>query len=326
VKCETPNTGNRGRRGRSTRIYPQLERYCTAVPSQRPKNETQKKTHRHKGTKKSGLGKGWCGKFEKKNNEHITGCGISANRVPRFPLFPPSTLPLDNNSSFIWISQSCGKENGYYSHIHETLDFDEMDGPMKWKELDQEEELVNVAIQLLEVPDMIIEEVHMTEIQLRRIVDRTAKEQQAHQSDGDETITKNGQMTSKFSKEAMNIGDEVYEHEVILRKVFLVHDKWVGNDSILPLSNGAPKIMTKFKDKPYSYELLPEYLHGEKKFPCVKAMNWEGKTARCSVIRGLVKATPVVERCSQQPLCISRLVIAPKVCSRTGKERSGSWF
>ena len=78
--------------------------------------------------------------------------------------------------------------------------------------------------------------------------------------------------------------------------------------------------MTKFKDKPYSYELLPEYLHGEKKFPCVKAMNWEGKTATCSVIRGFVKATPVVERCTQQPLCISRLVIAPKFAP--GQEKS----
>jgi hypothetical protein len=205
-------------------------------------------------------------------------------------------------------------------HIHETLDFDEMDGPMEWEELEQEEELVNVAIQLLEVPDMIIEEVYMAEIQLRRIVDRTAKEQQAHQSDGDETMTKNGQTISKFSKEAMNIGDEVYDHEVILRKVYLVYDKWVGNDSVFSLSNGAPKIMTKFKDRPYSYVLLPEYLHGEKKFPCVKAMNWEGKTATCAVIRGFVKATPVVERCSQQPLCISRLVIAPKFAP--GQEKS----
>ncbi len=117
-------------------------------------------------------------------------------------------------------------------------------------------------------------------------------------------MTKNGKTISKFSKEAMNIGDDELEQEIILRKVYLVYDKWVGNDSVFPLSNGAPKIMTKFKDKPYSYELLPEYLHGEK--------NWEGKTATCSVIRGFVKATPVVERCTQQPLCISRLVIAPK--------------
>ena len=61
-----------------------------------------------------------------------------------------------------------------------------------------------------------------------------------------------------------------------------------------------------------------EYLHGEKKFSCVKAMNWEGKTATC--IRGFVKATPVVERCTQQPLCISRLVIAPKFAP--GQEKS----
>ena len=116
------------------------------------------------------------------------------------------------------------------------------------------------------------------------------------------------------------MGDEVYEHESILRKVYLVYDKWVGEDKVFPIANGAPKILTKFKDKPYSYELLPEYLHGEKKFPCVKAMNWEGKTATCSVIRGFVKATPVVERCTQQPLCISRLVIAPKFAP--GQEKS----
>ncbi len=49
-------------------------------------------------------------------------------------------------------------------------------------------------------------------------------------------------------------------------------------------------------------------------------MNWEGKTVTCSVIRGFVKATPVVERCTQQPLCISRLVIAPQFVP--GQEKS----
>jgi hypothetical protein len=48
-------------------------------------------------------------------------------------------------------------------------------------------------------------------------------------------------------------------------------------------SERAPKIMTKFKDKPYSYELLPEYANGSKKFPTVKLMNWEGKTATAKV-------------------------------------------
>jgi hypothetical protein len=128
----------------------------------------------------------------------------------------------------------------------------------------EEQDLVHLAIQYIEAADLVVGEVYMTEIQLRRIVDRTAKEQQSQQSNGDETMTKNGKSISKFSKEAMNIGEDALEHEVVLKKVYLVYDKWVGNDSVFPLTNGAPKIMTKFKDKPYSYELLPEYLHGEK--------------------------------------------------------------
>ena len=118
-------------------------------------------------------------------------------------------------------------------------------------------------------------------------------------------MTRNGKTISKFSKEAMNIGDDALEHEIVLRKVYLVYDKWVGNDSVFPLNNGAPKIMTKFKDKPYSYELLPEYLHGEKKFPCVKAMNWEGKTATCSVIRDLSRP-PLWSNVVRNNHCASR--------------------
>jgi hypothetical protein len=140
---------------------------------------------------------------------------------------------------------------------HEALDFTEINECSEWEQLEEEKDLVNLVIQYLETSNVVVEEVYMTEIQLRRIVDRTAKEQQAHQSDGDETMTKDGKMISKFSKEAMNIGEEAMEHEVILRKVYLVYDKWVGNDSVFPVSNGAPKIMTKFKDTPYSYELLP---------------------------------------------------------------------
>ncbi len=79
-------------------------------PHNAKKMRVQKKTHRHKGSKKSGLG---CGKFEKKTTNTlesegkarykvIWGAGnlkqktIFANCVPRFPLFPPNTLPLDN--------------------------------------------------------------------------------------------------------------------------------------------------------------------------------------------------------------------------------------
>ncbi len=32
--------------------------------------------------------------------------------------------------------------------------------------------------------------------------------------------------------------------------------------------------------------------------PCTKAMNWEGKTYSSLVIRGFIRGTPVVEKCS----------------------------
>ncbi len=69
--------------------------------------------------------------------------------------------------------------------------------------------------------------------------------------------------------------------------------------------------MTKYKDTPYTYELQPEYAKGERKFSCVKAMSWTGKTATAQVIRGFIRGTPVVGKCGSS-LCISRLVIAPK--------------
>jgi hypothetical protein len=67
----------------------------------------------------------------------------------------------------------------------------------------------------------------------------------------------------------------------ILKKVRHVFDLNKGDEEIFRTKNGAPKIMTKFKvkDKPYSYELLPEHANGFKKFPTVKSMNWEGKSA-----------------------------------------------
>ena len=54
---------------------------------------------------------------------------------------------------------------------------------------------------------------------------RTAQEAGEQQSDGDERMIKNGDDIRKFSKEAMTLGDDVYETNVsapiILRKVYL---------------------------------------------------------------------------------------------------------
>ena len=81
----------------------------------------------------------------------------------------------------------------------------------------------------------------------------------------------------------MTLGDDVYEMNdkapIILKKVFILYDKYVGEGQVFPTKNGAPRIMTKYKDVPYSYELQPEYAAGNKKYPCVKAMDWTGKKA-----------------------------------------------
>jgi hypothetical protein len=71
-----------------------------------------------------------------------------------------------------------------------------------------------------------------------------------------------------------------------LDKVRKVFDLNWGDDAVFRMKNGAPKIMTKFKDKPYSYKLLPEYANGSKKISTVKSMNWDGKSATAKVIRG----------------------------------------
>jgi hypothetical protein len=110
-----------------------------------------------------------------------------------------------------------------------------------------------------------------------------SQESSAQGTDGDEVMTKDGHTFSKFSKEALEIGASV--SAAILKKVRNVFDLNKGDDEVFRTKNGAPKIMTKFKDKPYSYELLPEYANGSKKFPTVKSMNWEGKSATAKVIR-----------------------------------------
>ena len=163
----------------------------------------------------------------------------------------------------------------------------------------------------------------MTEIQLKNIVERLQMEEKDTKTDGDETMVKDGVVISKFSREALGLGDDV-DHQ-LKQKIYDCVSKWVGDDSVFPTKNGSPKILTKFVEHPYSYELLPEYERGEKKLPCVKAMNWEGKTYTASVIRGFIKGTPVVEPCSN-PRCISRLVIVPKLAPGQAKDDPNHGF
>ena len=91
-------------------------------------------------------------------------------------------------------------------------------------------------------------------------------------------MQKGRETISKFSKGALEIGAAV--NETILEKVKEVFDLNKGDDAVFRTRNGSPKIMTKVKDKPYSYELLPEYANGSKKFPTVKSINWRARRQR----------------------------------------------
>ncbi len=134
----------------------------------------------------------------------------------------------------------------------------------------------------------------MTEIQLQNIVERLKCNEKETNTDGDETMMKNGVTISKFSFEALGLGPDVDDH--IKSKIQSRFEQWTGDDSVFPTKNGSPKILTKFVDHPYSYELLPEYENGEKKLPCVKSMNWEGKTYTAHVIRGFIKELQLWKR------------------------------
>ncbi len=81
-----------------------------------------------------------------------------------------------------------------------------------------------------------------------------SQESSAQGTDGDEVMTKGGHTFSKFSKGALEIGASV--SATIMKKVGNVFDLNKGDDEVFRTKNDAPKIMTKFKDKLYSYELL----------------------------------------------------------------------
>ena len=90
-------------------------------------------------------------------------------------------------------------------------------------------DLVNLAINHIETGSTVVEEAYMTEIQLKRILaDRTNREEGKQLSDGDEVMVKDGVTISKFSKEAMGLGKDVYEEErvapIILKSnIHIVH-------------------------------------------------------------------------------------------------------
>ena len=95
----------------------------------------------------------------------------------------------------------------------------------------------------------------MSEVQLQGLLDRTKP------SKGDEEAmdmtTIDGIRVSKYSIKAIKVGVKVSAQ---MRKEFeQFNSEHVGEDSVFPTKNGAPKILEQFKDKPYTLELRDEF-------------------------------------------------------------------
>jgi hypothetical protein len=73
--------------------------------------------------------------------------------------------------------------------------------------------------------------------------------------------------------------------------------------------------MTQFEGAPCSLELLDQHTKGPKpkKLPSIKRVFYNHKPATQKVMEHFVRATPVVEKCDDDPRCTSRLVIVPKL-------------
>ncbi len=137
-------------------------------------------------------------------------------------------------------------------------------------------------------------------------VDRTKPSQ------GDEEVmdmtTIDGVRVSKYSIKAIKVGK--YVSAQMRKELEQFNSEHVGEDSVFPTENGAPKILEQFKDKSYALELRDEFTTGKKpkSLPTIKAMHYHGKPATCKVMEHFVRATPVVGKCDD-PRCFSRLVI-----------------
>jgi hypothetical protein len=160
------------------------------------------------------------------------------------------------------------------------------------------------------------------------MVDSTNQEEGKQLSDGDEIMVKDGVLVaiSKFSKEAWG---KMFTKKKKLHLLFSRRYTYYTTSTlekilyVFPVSNGAPRIMTRYKDLPYRYELQPEYASGERKLPCIKATDWTGKTATAQVIQGFIRGTSVVEKCTTMHFKISH---STEVLTWSSQRRSGHGF
>ena len=163
----------------------------------------------------------------------------------------------------------------------------------------------------------------MTEVQIQAILDEQGAPDASVNLDM--MTTKDGRKISKFSLEAMTLGNDVSK---ALRALFYeFNKKYVGNDSVFPTETCAPKVLTAFKDNPFKFQLRDEYETGTRPrpLPTVKPTYFHGKPATRRILEHFVRTTPVVSRCDH-PRCLSRLVIVPKRDPGTTKDSNPTGY
>jgi hypothetical protein len=89
---------------------------------------------------------------------------------------------------------------------------------------------------------------------------------------------------SKYDIRALKIGSKVSSETREELNEF--NKNFVGEDSVFPIKNGAPRILEQFKDNPYTLELLDQYTTGNKpkKLPTTGATYYQGKPATRKVL------------------------------------------
>jgi hypothetical protein len=157
----------------------------------------------------------------------------------------------------------------------------------------------------------------MSEIQLQSLLDRT--EPIDGEVQGMDMTEVNGERISKYDIKALKVGSKVSKSMREESNKF--NSNYIGADSVFLVKNGAPRILTQFKDNPYTLELQDQYTTGNKlkPLPTIKGAHYQGKPATYKVLEHFVRTTPVVEKCDD-PRCFSRLVIVPKRDPGTTKD------
>jgi hypothetical protein len=150
----------------------------------------------------------------------------------------------------------------------------------------------------------------MSELQLQSLLERTKPID--GEEEGMDMTEVNGIRVSKYDIRAMVVGANVPTK--LRDELNKFNSEYIGAESVFPVKNGAPRILTQFKDNPYTLELQDQYTTGNKPkpLPTVRGGQYQGKPATCKVLEHFVRTTPVVERCDD-PRCFSRLVICLEI-------------